>query len=86
MEFDPNRYYVQFDVLTPGDEDLSKIVVVSKELFDQLEPYAFELGCGDNLSECRGARDTAWKEADADLRPSEIAKIPTYQLIYITVC
>lgn len=85
--FDPNCYYVCFDVLTRGDSELSKVVQVDKELFFQLEPYAEELSNGTiRNKECQDAFDEAWEVEDADLRPSEIDEIPEDHYVYIAVC
>ena len=85
--FDPNGYYVCFDVLTLGDSELSKVVQVGKELFLQLALYEEELSNGTICNnECQDAFDEAWETEDADLRPSEIDEIPEDHYIYIAVC
>jgi len=40
------KYYIELDFLTSGDGHLSKIVSVSKEIYDKLYPFSDELENG----------------------------------------
>jgi hypothetical protein len=85
-KFNSKDYYVKLDFLTRGDAELSKVVKVSKEIFQQLKPYEDQLGRGAPPEECDEAIAIVLDGEDADLRPSQIENIPDEHFIYIAVC